>query len=124
MRQDTQREWKTTQESVDEIPYCAPTGPYRTPRILHREQKSQLHVTSDCATYIFVAGGQVVSIHFDNKRSQLFYQGHKLDNVPLNEVILDHLYQFQAKLALDPQGRLFHSAYSVLLNNIAQLRPS
>ena len=115
MRYDVAHDLSMYEESQDN--YITPTGPYKAPPILQREQKSQLHMTNDRVTYILVDAGQVISIHFDSHRHQIFYQGHNLANVELNEVIKEYLFALQERLALDPRGKSFHAMYSMVLNS-------
>lgn len=115
---------RASYNETEDILYVAPTGPYRPPRLLHREQKSQLHVSGHCATYIFAMDGQVISIHFDHNRKQVFYQGHNLTNIALTRQVQLYLVEFQNKLAIDPKGRILHSSFCLLLSELLADAPS
>lgn len=108
---------------VEDDLYSAPTGPYRPPQILYRGHKEQLHHNADNATYLFVARGEVVSIHFDRKRGQIFYQGHNIENIALTPSIQQHLIAFADQLVANRHAMGIHySDYCKHLEAVMEAR--
>lgn len=100
--------------------YSAPTGPYRIPPIF-RKRKQELHLAVDCASYIFIDAGQVISIHYDAKRKQIFYQGHRIENMGLSPKIISHLYDFERKISKEAPDSSLYTSFFATLNGIILL---
>lgn len=109
---------------VEEETYSAPTGPYRAPTILFRDEKQQLHIHAEHVTFIFVEQGEVHSIHFDRKRQQIFYRGHNLANSVITKTMAEALKQFGLRLSVDERTSLHYSDYRDLLQHLLSQKKS
>ena len=48
-------------------------------------KEARLFFTKDRATLTFFAGSEVASIHYDQKRNEIFYRGHNVKNMTLTQ---------------------------------------
>lgn len=57
-------------------------------------------------TYTFISEDrELISLHYDALRHTLFYKGHDIRNLELNDVQLKHIEQFRTAILKDDQAR-------------------
>ena len=79
---------------------------------------ARLTSSQDKITYIFQLQGEVVSIHFDKKRSEIFFKGHNVMNLELDEGLAGSLRLLQNILLASEKERRFYKSYSEVLKKI------
>ena len=67
--------------------------------------------SEDKVTYTFLTDQEVVSLHFDLKRSSIFYKGHKIENLELTPEQKGQLEQFAKVLQEKPETASFAIEY-------------
>jgi len=80
-----------------------------------RGSDSVIAIYKERVTYTFVMGEEVASIHFDSSRGEIFFRGHNIRNMQLNEKQLAALEAMKGVLAADQQGKEDLSAYAATL---------
>lgn len=81
-------------------------------------QDSLLAVYKDRLTYTFILGLEVASIHFDRSKKEIFFKGHNLHNLKLNEHQIKALTDFKQVLKADERGRPFSKDYEATLGDL------
>lgn len=79
---------------------------------------SLLAVYKDRLTYTFILGREVASIHFDRAKREIFFRGHNIRNIKLDEAQIAALNGFKAVLAGDERGKSFLSDYDATLGDL------
>lgn len=69
-------------------------------------------------TYTFLIDREVASIHFDQKRGEIFYRGHNIANMSLSSEQLALLKGLMALLASDERGKPFLPDYTATLTRL------
>lgn len=95
----------------------------RPPGVLKREEggrssERQLISFGDRMTYVFALGKEVASIHFDKGRGEIFYKGHNLRNMDIEEWQMQLLEKLRQVLASEERGKEFVEAYGRALDKI------
>ncbi|HSA59238.1 MAG TPA: hypothetical protein VLJ37_06090 [bacterium] len=80
---------------------------------------SQLISFGDRFTFTFAQGREVGSIHFDRGRGEIFYKGHNVRNMDLEEWQMQILEGLRRTLTQDEQGKAFADDYGRTLDKIA-----
>lgn len=80
--------------------------------------ESQLISFGDRMTYVFAFGKEVASIHFDKGRGEIFYKGHNIRNMDIEEWQMQLLEKLRSLLASEERGREFVEAYGRTLDKI------
>lgn len=79
---------------------------------------AMLAVYSGRLTYTFIAGHEVASIHFDQKRGEIFYKGHNVKTLPMGDEVRGYLWELADVLAHDEEGMAYSSEYSATLRKV------
>jgi len=79
---------------------------------------SMLAVYKDRLTYTFIMDHEVASIHFDRRRGEIFYKGHNIKNLELNENQREALMSLMQILQDDSEGAEFLSEYQATLESL------
>lgn len=79
---------------------------------------AMLAVYSGRLTYTFIAGHEVASIHFDQKRGEIFYKGHNVRSMPMGDEVRGYLWELAEILAHDEEGMAYSSEYSATLRKV------
>ena len=79
---------------------------------------SQLISFGERFTFTFAQGREVGSIHFDRGRSEIFYKGHNIRNMDLEEWQMQVLENLRKTLTHDEQGKEFAADYARTLDKI------
>jgi hypothetical protein len=79
---------------------------------------SQLISFGDRFTFTFAQGREVGSIHFDRGRGEIFYKGHNIRNLDLEEWQMQVLEGLRNTLVHDEQGKMFAADYARTLDKI------
>jgi hypothetical protein len=79
---------------------------------------SQLISFGDRFTFTFAQGREVGSIHFDRRRLEIFYKGHNVRNMDLEEWQMQVLENLRKTLMHDEQGKEFAEDYARTLDKI------
>lgn len=79
---------------------------------------SVLAVHEDRVTYTFILDDEVVSIHFDRMRGEIFFKGHGIHNLRLTDRQKEALYQMEAVLMQDSRAKSLVSDYSATLDRL------
>lgn len=69
-------------------------------------------------TYTCIVGHEVASIHFDRDRREIFYRGHNIQNMTLDEGKQKLLKGLIMLLAADEKGRDFVADYAATLQKL------
>ncbi len=69
-------------------------------------------------TYVFSQGKEVGSVHFDRGRMEIFYKGHNIRNMDLEDWQSEVLTNLRHILANDSQGKPFAASYGKTLDKI------
>lgn len=80
----------------------------------------KLFHANDKITYTFIDDRKVVSIHFDKRRSTIFYNGHSLENLEVTEQNTAHLDQLRHALSRSPGMHAIYHAYCRILKGLLQ----
>lgn len=83
---------------------------------------SQLISFGDRFTFTFAQGREVGSIHFDRRRGEIFYKGHNIRNMDLEEWQMQVLEGLRNTLMHDEQGKNFAADYAHALDKITMER--
>ncbi|MDO8520340.1 MAG: hypothetical protein Q7T11_09315 [Deltaproteobacteria bacterium] len=67
--------------------------------------------SEDKVTYTFLTDQEVVSLHYDLKRDTIFYKGHKIDNMELDENMQKQLEKLGKVLREKPEMASFALPY-------------
>jgi len=79
---------------------------------------SQWVTFGDRVTYTFVYGKEVGSIHFDKERAEIFFKGHNIRNMELEEWHWQILEKMRVILGTHNKLRNFITPYSRLLEKV------
>lgn len=79
---------------------------------------SQLVSFGERITYTFAYGKEVGSIHFDRGRGEIFYKGHNIRNMDIEEWQMQMMEQLRKILNGDENGKEFASSYGRALDKI------
>lgn len=79
---------------------------------------AMLAVYSGRLTYTFIAGHEVASIHFDQKRGEIFYKGHNVKTMSMGDEIRGYLWELAEILAHDDEGMAYSGDYSATLRKV------
>lgn len=79
---------------------------------------SQLISFGDRFTFTFAQGREVGSIHFDRGRGEIFYKGHNIRNMDLEEWQMQILEGLRKTLEQDSQGKAFAEDYARSLDKV------
>lgn len=76
---------------------------------------SMLAVYKDRVTYTFIANNEVASIHFDRSRGEIFFKGHNVCNIDLNDGQIEALKRMESVMKADNRCKSMVSDYSATL---------
>lgn len=79
---------------------------------------AMLAVYNGRLTYTFIAGHEVASIHFDQKRGEIFYKGHNAKTMAMGDEVRGYLWELADILAHDDQGMIYSNEYSATLRKV------
>lgn len=82
-----------------------------------RGADSMIAVYKDRFTYTFVMDKEVASIHFDAKSRKIFFSGHNIDNMELNDKQKLELANVIKVLEKDSEGKSLKEAYQATLGD-------
>ena len=82
------------------------------------QSDSMLAVYKNRLTYTFIMGREVASIHFDKTKKEIFFKGHNIRNLSLDESQRMVLSDFKAVLAADERAKLFLKDYEATLGSL------
>ena len=83
-----------------------------------READSMIAVYGDRFTYTFIMNKEVASIHFDKKRSEIFFSGHNIRNMTLTKDHKMELRNLIEVLGDDPEGLRLKEDYQATLGGL------
>lgn len=79
---------------------------------------TQLVSFGERITYTFAHGREVGSIHFDRARGEIFYKGHNIRNMDLEEWQMQVLEGLRKTLGTEEQGKRFVESYGRTLDKV------
>lgn len=82
--------------------------------------QGQLISFGERVTFTFTHGREVGSIHFDRERGEIFYKGHNIRNMELEEWQMQVLEGLRGILAQNPKTRNFTAPYCRSLDKAVQ----
>jgi len=82
-----------------------------------RKVDSMIAVYNDRFTYTFMLRNEVASIHFDKQSNKIFFRGHNIRNLELNDAQKGELYNVIDVLASDDEGMGLKDAYQATLTS-------
>lgn len=71
-------------------------------------------------TYTFAYDSEVGSIHFDRSRGEIFYKGHNIRNMDIENWQIQVLEQLRQVLSRQLEGKRFVMAYGKALDKALQ----
>jgi len=98
------------------------SGQSRAPQNWRQFQEARLFSTGDRATLTFYLGQEVASIHFDKNRGEIFFRGHNVKNMTLNQEQWELLQQFGEYLKTHGAALELSQAYEASLAQFLPLR--
>ena len=81
-------------------------------------EDSHLVSFGDRFTFTFAYGHEVGSIHFDRARGEIFYKGHNIRNMELEDWQMKIFENLRKNLSADEQGRRFAEDYGRVLDKV------
>lgn len=78
-------------------------------------EDSMLAVYKDRVTYTFILAKEVASVHYDRKRGEIYFSGHNIRNMELNDAQRQALMDFGVALQADEKAKEFSSSYDATL---------
>ena len=91
-------------------------SPY--PKLPMLPTESRLVTFGDRVTYTFACGKEVGSIHYDRTRHEIFYKGHNIRHMELEEWQLQMLEKFRLVLQGEEKVRTFAETYGQTLDKV------
>lgn len=88
---------------------------HRVRSMAGRAVDSMLAVYQERLTFTFVLESEVASIHFDQKRREIFFRGHNISNLKLTAWHLQALERLSRILREDMEGQRFFEDYDATL---------
>lgn len=85
---------------------------------IEERYESQLVSFGERITYTFLNEEEVVSVHFDRMRGEIFYKGHNIRHMDLEPQQMNALEKMRLKLIKDPGGKRFSEPYARLLDRL------
>jgi len=83
-------------------------------------EKGQLITFGERLTFTFAYGKEVGSIHFDKGRGEIFYKGHNINNIEIENWQIMMLEKVRQILTRDEKLRNFAAPYSRSLDKTLQ----
>lgn len=80
--------------------------------------ESQLVSFGERITYTFAYGKEVGSIHFDRNRGEIFYKGHNIRNMDMEDWQMQVLESLRTILEKSEEGKRFATPYGKTLDKI------
>ena len=96
--------------------YVIPRTPTRT--LNGRSPTKALAVSNDRFTYTLIFNNDVISIHYDRLRSEIFFKGHNLRYLRINDDTKKALIDVMSVLYEDEEGRSFARGYKATLDRL------
>lgn len=90
----------------------------RVPDRAGKPSDSMLAVYKDRLTYTFIFHDDVASIHFDQRRREIFFRGHNIRFMPSSDGLEQALWDLAEVLAHDREGRNLLAAYRETLASL------
>lgn len=81
-------------------------------------EDSMLAVYQDRVTYTFILGKEVASVHYDRKRGEIYFRGHNIRNMDLNQEQRQALMDMGVAMQADEKARDFSASYDATLARI------
>lgn len=110
-------EVKQDKAQSDQSSASTPVQPQRE-KETSLSHESQLVSFGERVTYTFVHGREVGSIHFDRMRGEVFYKGHNIRHMELEEVQMQMLEKLRSVLLTDQRTKRFAESYARILDKI------
>lgn len=98
------------------LPPPGPIPPAQTPLAPERLRDNHLVSFGDKVTYTFAHGKEVGSLHFDRRRGEIFYKGHNIRNMDLEEWQIQMMENFRHILETHERVKDFASLYGRVLD--------
>ena len=89
---------------------------YRSP--IFSPPPSQLVAFEDRVTYVFTHGKEIGSLHFDHGRGEIFYKGHNVRNMEVEDWQWQVMEEFRGVLSADEKCKRFVSPYGKTLHKM------
>jgi hypothetical protein len=80
--------------------------------------KGHLVSFGDRVTYTFACGSEVGAIHFDGGRNEIFYKGHNIRNMEIEEWQMQILEDLREILGAESEGKRFIASYGKVLDKV------
>lgn len=90
----------------------------KVPVKLGKAKDSMLAVYKDRFTYTFILDREVASIHYDQKRNEIFFKGHNIKNMELSKKQRLALLELADIIATDEKAKIFYQDYHATLAHI------
>lgn len=110
-------EQKETEQRPGE---SAAVSPVKSPQQAETASMNGVQIISfgERITYVFSQGKEVGSVHFDRGRMEIFYKGHNIRNMELEDWQMEVLTGLRHILANDTHGKSFAPSYGKTLDKI------
>ena len=113
----TTKNMQSGEEQQVKSPHQAPPMPERGGEV-KSSPGTQLVSFGERITYTFAHGREVGSIHFDRARGEIFYKGHNIRNMDLEEWQMQVMEGLRKTLGMQEQGKRFAESYGKTLDKI------
>lgn len=77
--------------------------------------------SQDRATYTFVYQNEVIVLHFDLTKGQIYFKGHKLTSLDIHPEMLTFLAQFKKSLLDNPKTARFVQPFDTIMTMLNEL---
>jgi len=67
----------------------------------------KIHCTDERVTYTFLDHEEVITLHYDKNRKELFYKGHQVTNLTITTKEKEHIEKFLQALKNHPEAKNF-----------------
>lgn len=107
---------------------------YQVPQNLEKSSKSldqiiksngynhgKLFHSHDKATYTFVYDNEVISLHFNVQKQDLYLKGHKITNLEVHPLLNDFLLRFKKALMEDAETKHFIPLFDTTVNRLRHI---
>jgi hypothetical protein len=84
-------------------------------------QDGRLFFSRDKATYTFLNETEVVSLHFDLSKHDLYLKGHRIATLDDHAHLADFLLRFKKALSENPNAQHFVTAFDIAVAKLNRL---
>ena len=80
----------------------------------------RLFHSRDKMTYTYLNQGEVIALHFDNQRRELFFKGHHITDLGSSAEMREHILRFRAAILQEARAHVFLSAFDIVVAGLCK----